>query len=215
VLDGNGKFSVEEVDKIKRRFTGKPEQTWLVCCAEPGVEGYNEDHFFSCRDDAEEFYEYTKTVKWGDEVGEEEFVAQGFKYVRACWGRMLEGNDDTIDEWKRDPEPKPEEAKKAWKFSEFRPAQLDTVLFKLPFGVLVKIFNQFKDKMTKKTCYYSNGQQARLTKNARISFLIQYGKENPDDNIECVGESNLTEFITEIVKRQFYRHMELFRMEIH
>ena len=140
------------------------------------------------------------------EEGEREYIDA---YLNDDFDKVVELNTKKIEAFKK------AQAKKAWKFSEFHPAQLDRVLFKLPFGVLIKIFNQFKDKMTKKTCYYSNGQKARLTKNARISFLIQYGKENPDDNIECLGESNLTGFITEIVKREFYRHIELFKMEIH
>lgn len=110
---------------------------------------------------------------------------------------------------------KAQKVKQPWKFGEFAPTQLETVLGKLPFEVLVKVFNTFKDGMTNTQQYYSNGSKARLTKNARIALLKDYGKKHPQHNIQANGEPDITGMISGIVRQQIYNHKNMFDMEIH
>jgi hypothetical protein len=102
-----------------------------------------------------------------------------------------------------------------WKFGEFRPTQLETVFGKMPFEVLVKVFNTFKDGMPTTHFTHTNGSKARLTKNARIELLKHYGKNHPEHNIQANGEPDIAGMITGIVRQQFYNHQRDFDMEIH
>lgn len=112
-------------------------------------------------------------------------------------------------------EQKAQKVKQPWKFGEFAPTQLETVLGKLHFEVLVKVFNTFKDGMTNTQQYYSNGSKARLTKNARIALLKDYGKKHPQHNIQANGEPDIAGMISGIVRQQIYNHKNMFDMEIH